>query len=68
MNYNYEFSAEKSYGFLEVIETTIYNEYFSVHVDNLQNPFYPEILTSEGEKAFYRTKKWVEQNHPEMLI
>lgn len=66
MNYIYLFSSPN--GFLEVTETTEYDEYFSVHVDKLHDPSYPEILSHEGKQAFYRTKLWVKIHHPEMLL
>jgi len=64
MNYVYELS------FNCVIEGKEYlDSYMNIwYIDQLKKPHGPLTLTRENMESFKRTKKWMKENYPELLI
>jgi hypothetical protein len=69
MNYTYEIDKE-SLGFtvvIEIINDKFKNWTFSLEELKLKNN-QKHFLSSEYNKSYNRTKEWVMENHPELML
>ena len=67
MKYKYTIFKKDS-----IIQELSYNSTYTCFITNLKDYLYEEMIirnSSIGKiKSYYRTKKWIIKNHPELMI
>jgi hypothetical protein len=67
MKYKYTIFRKDS-----IIQELSYNSTYTFFITNLKDYLYEEMITINSStgiiKSYYRTKKWIIENHPELII
>jgi hypothetical protein len=67
MKYKYTIFRKDS-----IIQELSHNYTYTFFINNLKDFLYEEMITinssTETIKSYYRTKKWIIENHPELMI
>jgi hypothetical protein len=55
-----------------IIQELSYNSTYTCFITNLKDYLYEEMITRNSNirtiKSYYRTKKWIIKNYPELMI